>query len=86
MQMLTQSELKAFATFHINKIPEYCIKMLQLHPLPKAPLAFVSLKERKHQATEPFQFLTGVLCSRIKSLIPVASFLLLNDFILSSQG
>lgn len=43
MQMLTWAELQAFATLHINKILKYFIKTLQLHPLPKTPLGFVSL-------------------------------------------
>lgn len=45
MQMLIWPELQVFSTLHINKIPEYFIKTLQLHSLPNTPLGSVSLRK-----------------------------------------
>lgn len=56
MPMVTWPELQAFATLHINKIPEYFIKTLQLHPLPKTPLGFVSLRKESIRQQNYFCF------------------------------
>lgn len=79
IQMLTWPELQVFAALQVNKIPEYFIKTLQLHPPPNTPLGSVSLRKESIRQQNYFWF-----CSQMKSLIPVAFFLLLNAVLMIS--